>query len=125
MCAMFVLRTEADALSFQTLIKCLTETAVNTNPLLEHELAYVLGQMCGVKDADVANPHKNKPENPKIYGNVQRALEAVLADSSRDSVVRHECGEALAAMLSYKSKQLLSREFQDKTNPQEVTETCD
>jgi len=126
MVALFVLRTLADLTSFDAIIKCMTETAVDKNSLLEHELAYVLGQMCGVKDNDVGNPEKNqKRPDEATYTKVKCALEEVLQDTSRNSVVRHEAGEALAAMLSFSSKQLLKDQFEAVTNPSEVTETCD
>merc|ERR1712048_146318 len=125
MVALFVLRTIADAISFDAIIECLTKVAVNQNPLLEHELAYVLGQMCGVKDEDVGNPEKEEKVDTATYHKVKTALETVLQDTTRDSVTRHESGEALAAMLSFTSKQILKDQTETESNPPEVIETCD
>merc|ERR1712178_259728 len=99
--SLFALKMIKDKTSFDSIIECMTETSVGLSSLLEHELAYVLGQMHGIKDHEVKD-YKNIRMD-EFFADSKIALEKVLQDKSRNEVVRHECGEALAAMLSFDS----------------------
>jgi len=72
--------------------------------LLKHEVAYCLGQT----------------ECPKAIS----LLETVLADTSREPIVRHEAGEALGAIGKLDSLPILSKLAKGDVSP-EVKDTCE
>lgn len=73
--------------------------------LLKHEIAYCLGQMMD----PYAIPF----------------LTAILEKKEENAMVRHEAGEALGAIGSSASLDVLKRYRDDSTEPQEVRETCE
>ena len=75
-----------------------------SSPLIRHELAYVLGQ---IRD-ERANA----------------TLAALVSDVSDDAMVRHESAEALGAIGSASSTDLLDRISTNEQEPIEVKETC-
>jgi len=120
--SLFALKMIKDKTAYDSIIECLTKTAVGTSSLLEHELAYVLGQMHGIKDHEIKD-HRNIRQT-EFFESSKKAMETVLLDSSRNDVVRHECGEALAAMLSFDSLKILEKLRDDENEIQSVRETC-
>ena len=83
--AMFSLRNANNVEAVNQLIKGFGDT----NPLFKHEVAFVLGQL----------------ENPLATA----ALQSTLEDASEDSVVRHECADALGAIAEDKSLEILHK----------------
>ena len=96
--AMFSLRNLNNLEAVDKLVKGFVET----NPLFKHELAFVLGQL----------------ENPMAT----RALQNKLKDVSENSIVRHECADALGAIAEEESLQVLQK-FLDDPEPI-VRESC-
>ena len=86
--AIYYLRTLGTTEAVDVLCDSLRLKAVHS-PLIRHEMGYVLGQMQQVRACD--------------------CLEAVLADSDDDVMVRHECAEALGAIGAPQSLPLLKR----------------
>jgi len=120
---MFCLRTIGTDFCCDQLCQVLQDSK-NTNELLEHELAYVLGQILGVRDEDLLDKEKIQGiKSRNCYQNVRLSLEKCLQDTSRSGVVRHEAGEALAAMLSTESLPVLKELVSDPVHP-EVADTC-
>ena len=74
----------------------------DSSPLLKHECAYCLGQI----------------QDPRANG----VLEQVLADTNQHAMVRHEAGEALAAIGSIESLTILKHYSHDQVI--EVAQTC-
>ncbi|KAF6005291.1 deoxyhypusine hydroxylase [Cyanidiococcus yangmingshanensis] len=70
--------------------------------LVRHEIAYVLGQM----------------QNPKA----RETLVDRLVDANEDTIVRHECGEALGAIVALEAWDTLLAQTRDPVP--EVRETC-
>ena len=96
--AMFSLRNLNSAEAVDKLVKGFVEA----NPLFKHELAFVLGQM----------------ENPLATS----ALQSKLEDLNEDSIVRHECADALGAIAEEESLQVLQRFL---TDPEPIVrESC-
>ena len=96
--AMFSLRNLNNDDAVNHLIKGFTET----NALFKHELAFVLGQL----------------ENPLATASLQNKLE----DVSEDSVVRHECADALGAIAEEESLVVLHKFL---TDPEPIVrESC-
>lgn len=96
--AMFSLRNMNNVEAVDKLVKGFVET----NPLFKHELAFVLGQL----------------ENPVAT----RALQNKLEDVSENSIVRHECADALGAIAEEKSLQVLQKFL---TDPEPIVrESC-
>merc|ERR1712127_134223 len=120
--SLFALKMIKDKTSYNTIISCMTETAVGTSSLLEHELAYVLGQMHGIKDQDIKTYKTLR--SAEFFENSKSALESVLQDKTRNEVCRHECGEALAAMLSFDSLEIMEKMRDDENEIQCIRETC-
>ena len=83
--AMFSLRNANNDDAVNQLIKGFADT----NPLFKHELAFVLGQL----------------ENPLATA----ALQSRLEDVREDSVVRHECADALGAIAEDESLEILHK----------------
>jgi deoxyhypusine monooxygenase len=77
------------------------------SPLLKHELAYVLGQL----------------QNPLAIP----TLETVLTnpENKHCAMVRHEAAEALGALSSTHSLDMLRKYRDDISEPREVRETCE
>ncbi len=98
--ALFTLRNIGGSCSIDQISKCLT--APNGSALLKHECAYCLGQM----NDDISLP----------------VLRNVLSDITQNSMVRHEAGEALAAIGKTDVIELLQQYTSDPY--QEVAETC-
>lgn len=121
--SLFALKMTKDKMSFDSIIECMTKTAVGTSSLLEHELAYVLGQMHGIRDQEVKNYETIR--SAEFFETSKTALESVLQDKSRNEVCRHECGEALAAMLSFDSLEIMENMRDDENEIQCIRETCD
>ena len=96
--AMFSLRNLNNVEAVDKLVKGFVET----NPLFKHELAFVLGQL----------------ENPMAT----RALHNKLEDVGENSIVRHECADALGAIAEEESLQVLQK-FLDDPEPI-VRESC-
>ncbi len=86
--AIYYLRTLGTAEAVDALCEALRLKAVHS-PLIRHEMGYVLGQMQQVRACG--------------------SLEAVLADTGDDVMVRHECAEALGAIGAPQSLPLLER----------------
>ena len=96
--AMFSLRNINNDEAVNHLIKGFTET----NVLFKHELAFVLGQL----------------ENPLATESLQNRLE----DVSEDSVVRHECADALGDIAEEESLAVLHKFL---TDPEPIVrESC-
>lgn len=96
--ALFTLRNIGGELSIRCIEKCFSDSS----SLLKHECAYCLGQMrdpCAV---------------PK--------LQSILQDENEEPIVRHEAGEALAAIGLHNSISLLENYSKDPVV--EVAETC-
>lgn len=83
--AMFSLRN----LNTAEAVEKLVEAFVENNPLFKHELAFVLGQL----------------ENPSATG----ALQSKLEDVTENSIVRHECADALGAIAHEESIDILQK----------------
>ncbi|XP_065160503.1 deoxyhypusine hydroxylase [Atheta coriaria] len=84
-------------------IKCIEKAFLDSSALLKHEVAYCLGQM--------QDPVANK------------ILVTVLRDKQQEAIVRHEAAEALGAIASEESTEILQEYSQDPTI--EVKETCE
>ena len=96
--AMFSLRNSNDVEAVNKLINGFAES----NPLFKHELAFVLGQL----------------ENPLAT----RTLQSKLEDVSEDSIVRHECADALGAIAEDESLEILHKFV---TDPEPIVrESC-
>ena len=98
--ALFTLKNIGGSIAITQISDCLTNEL--TSPLLKHECAYCLGQM---RD-DTAIP----------------ILKKTLSDTNQNSMVRHEAGEALAAIGNPQVIGLLQQYTNDPH--QEVAETC-
>lgn len=100
--ALFLLRNTNDDRSVDLICKCFSDSSA----LLKHELAYCLGQM----------------QNPTAIC----CLLSVLEDKEQEPMVRHEAGEALAAIgdpeNKFDIKKVLMRYSNDPIK--EVAETC-
>ncbi|KAK9505461.1 hypothetical protein O3M35_009516 [Rhynocoris fuscipes] len=96
--ALFTLRN----IGGDTAIKLISDCFSDSSALLKHELAYCLGQMQDTRAIPI--------------------LENVLKNNSENSMVRHEAAEALGAIGSESSLQIL-KDFSDDV-AQEVAETC-
>lgn len=83
-------------------LEALTAGFVSDSVLLKHEIAYVMGQL--------GDPRANE------------TLTALLRNVSEDPIVRHEAGEALAAIGSLSSLEVLIEGASDPCV--EVAETC-
>ena len=95
---MFSLRNVNNLEAVDKLIKGFADV----NPLFKHELAFVLGQL----------------ENPLAT----RALQSKLEDVSEDSIVRHECADALGAIAEDESLEILHKFV---TDPEPIVrESC-
>ena len=77
------------------------------SPLLKHELAYVLGQL----------------QNPKAIPILENVL--VNPTGQHCSMVRHEAAEALGALSSESSLELLRKYMGEGESSREVRETCE
>merc|ERR1712170_319880 len=74
--AMFILRTIGDSFACENLVETLTKISYNQSELLEHELAYILGQILGIKDYEINNPEKiNQVRNHSSFEFVRANLE--------------------------------------------------
>ena len=124
--AMFCLRTLNTDFACEELCKVLNISSKNTSELLEHELAYILGQMMGVRDEHFLDSQKiSEIKSRKSWNLVRENLESTLLDTNRNSIVRHEAGEALGAMLSVESLEILQRlSNPDNEKFPEVVDTC-
>jgi len=96
--ALFTLRNLGGPLAIEGISRCFSDSSA----LLKHELAYCLGQM---QDTS-AIP----------------ALNSVLSDEKQEPMVRHEAGEALGAIGSAESLEILEKYSTSPTI--EVAETC-
>ncbi|XP_064607452.1 deoxyhypusine hydroxylase-like [Liolophura sinensis] len=96
--ALFTLRNLGGEMAIDFISRCFTDPSA----LLKHELAYCLGQMQDV----YAIP----------------TLKKVLQDESQEAMVRHEAGEALGAIGSPESLEILKQYSNDSVK--EVAETC-
>ena len=96
--ALFMLRNAGGDEAVEEIIRCF----VDESDLLNHELAYCLGQM------------GNKAAIPKLCH--------LLADGSLADILRHEAGEALGAIADESCLPVLKRFCSDPC--QEVAETC-
>lgn len=96
--ALFTLRN----IGGETAIKCIEKCFSDSSALLKHELAYCLGQM------------QDKNANP--------VLVKILQDIKQEPMVRHEAGEALGAIGSPESIEILQKFKNDPII--EVAETC-
>lgn len=96
--ALFTLRNLGGNDAVDQISKCFGDPSA----LLKHELAYCLGQMQNVYAIPV--------------------LTSVLEDKSQESMVRHEAGEALGAIGSEESIEILQKYKDDPVI--EVAETC-
>ncbi|KAI8089159.1 armadillo-type protein [Halteromyces radiatus] len=97
--ALFTLKNIADEKSIDVISKALSDESA----LLKHELTYCLGQ--------IKNPYANK------------ALIQVLEDSQEHEMVRHEAAEALGAIGSIESIDILEKYLKDPSVA--VAETCE
>ena len=97
--ALFTLKSIGGSTSLNEMARALEDPSA----LLKHEVAYCIGQM-------------RMPEAIKI-------LEKVIADTSVEPIVRHECGEALGAIGKEDSLPVLQA-FQKDPNPV-VADTCE
>jgi deoxyhypusine monooxygenase len=77
------------------------------SPLLKHELAYVLGQL----------------QNPKAIPILENVL--INPNGQHCSMVRHEAAEALGALSSESSLELLRKYMGEGESSREVRETCE
>jgi deoxyhypusine monooxygenase len=75
--------------------------------LLKHELAYVLGQL----------------QNPKAIPILENVL--INPTGQHCSMVRHEAAEALGALSSESSLELLRKYMSEGESSREVRETCE
>ncbi|CAK8684408.1 unnamed protein product [Clavelina lepadiformis] len=96
--ALFMLRSVGSDAAVKQIEKCL----VDKSDLLNHELAYCLGQM------------QNTTALPKLIG--------VLEDSSLAPILRHEAAEAIGAIGEASCLSVLEKYCNDAC--QEVAETC-
>ncbi|VEN55950.1 unnamed protein product [Callosobruchus maculatus] len=96
--ALFTLRNIGGEVS----IKCIENCFSDPSALLKHELAYCLGQM------------QDKKANP--------VLVRILEDTTQEPMVRHEAAEALGAIGSIESIDVLEKHKNDPVV--EVAETC-
>lgn len=97
--ALFTLR----ALDTDEAVDIIGATFEDPSALLKHELAYVLGQM--------RRTHANA------------ILRSILEDTRQETIVRHEAAEALGAIGSPESVEILERYSQDEAVA--VRETCE
>lgn len=98
--AVFFLRTNGGEGAAAALATALADKKGSC--LFRHEIAYCLGQM--------------------RLASADEHLAAILRDTSDDSIVRHECAEALAAIGSADSLPILEEFCKDEAK--EVSETC-
>lgn len=96
--ALFTLRNLGGPIAIEGISRCFSDTSA----LLKHELAYCLGQM------------QDKSAIP--------VLSSILSDEKQEPMVRHEAGEALGAIGSPESLEILKKYSSSETI--EVAETC-
>lgn len=97
--ALFTLRSQGGKEAIDNISQCLLE---DSSVLLKHECAYCLGQMQDTRALPV--------------------LQKVLADTTEESMVRHEAGEALGAIGDVSIGLYLDKYINDPSP--EVAETC-
>lgn len=98
--AAFQLRTEGSYEAYTYVLEGLRQR--ENDPLLRHELAYIIGQM----------QHKD----------AWRALQLILEDESDEVIVRHECAEAIGALGVPDSLSVL--EAFSSHHEKDIAETC-
>lgn len=96
--ALFTLKSIGGFDAIEAIAKCFSDIS----GLFKHECAYCLGQLQDVRAIPI--------------------LSSVLEDESQDIIVRHEAGEALGAIGSPESKELLMKYISDPRP--ELSETC-